>query len=118
MILVDTSVWIDHFRRGNDRLVDLLGRRRVLVHPLVIGELACGRLQGREQVLAMLGRLRMAPVAEFNEVARMIEDLELHEIGLGYLDVHLIASARLARRPLWSLDKPLVRAAFRLGIAG
>jgi predicted nucleic acid-binding protein len=118
VILVDTSVWIDHFRRRNDRLVQLLSTGRVLVHPFVIGELACGQLGKREETLSMLRTLRPAPVAEIEEVLAMIERLKLYGTGLGYLDMHLIASARLARRPLWSLDKLLVQVAFRLGVAG
>ena len=118
MILVDTSVWIDHFRRRNDRLVQLLTTSRVLVHPFVLGELACGHLGKREEALSMLRTLRPAPVAEHDEVLAMIERLKLFGTGLGYLDMHLIASARLARRPIWSLDKPLAQVAFRLGVAG
>lgn len=118
MILVDTSVWIDHFRRRNDRLVQLLSTGRVLIHPFVIGELACGQLGKREETLSMLRTLRPAPVAETEEVLAMIERLKLYGTGLGYLDMHLIASARLARRPLWSLDKPLEQVALRLGVAG
>lgn len=117
-MLVDTSVWINHFRRSSDDLETFLEEGRVSIHPFVIGELACGSLRRRRDVIELLERLPRAPVATDREVMKFIELAGLHGSGLGWVDVHLLASARLANESLWSADRRLRQAAIRLGLAG
>lgn len=117
MVLVDTSVWINHFRRSIGALVVQLERSLVLCHPCVIGELACGTLRRREETLQWLRLLRRAPVAEDDEVLEMIDTLELWGTGLGWVDVQLVAAARLAGARLWTADRRLARVCSRLRIA-
>lgn len=108
MILVDTSVWIDHFRRGNAALAEALEREDVLTHPFVIGELACGELKNRREVLDLLAALPSAVVAGDEETLLFIERRRLMGKGLGYIDVHLLASTTLTDQALlWTLDKRL-----------
>lgn len=118
MILVDTSVWADHLRDADHGLISLLNEGSVLIHPFVIEELACGNLPQRKETLDLLHALPMAPVADHAEVLELIAAERLHGTGLGSVDVHLIASARLARAKLWSKDKALSREAKRLKMAG
>ena len=115
MTLVDTSVWVDHLRRGVPRLAALLEEGRVLCHPFVVGELACGHLGQRDQVLRLLGTLPQAPAASHDEALRLLRTHGLHGQGLGWIDVHLLASALLGRCALWTRDKHLAAAAARLG---
>lgn len=117
MILVDTSVWVDHLRRGNARLEELLNHEQVTCHPFVIGELACGHLRQREEILGLLGTLPSARVATHAEVMLMLESRRLMGCGLGYVDLHLLAAAQIDHLPLWTLDKRLADTATRLGIA-
>ncbi len=117
MLLVDTSVWVDHLRRGNPGLAPRLMRAEVLCHPFVIGELACGRLKQRREILTRLTALPQAPVADHDEVLAFVEAHALMGAGIGWIDAHLLVSAHLARVGLWSLDRPLVSAARSLGIA-
>ena len=116
MVLVDTSVWIDHLRRANGRLTELLNDSKVLMHPFVVGELALGMLRQRSEVLALLGTMPRAPVASDAEVLQFIERRGLVGQGLGLVDVHLLASAVLGGIALWSHDKRLnvVAAALRI----
>jgi predicted nucleic acid-binding protein len=107
MVLVDTSVWVDHFRRGVPELVDALSRNAVLIHPIVIGELAAGNLGHRARVLEDLRRLPLADEASFDECLHFIEAHRLHGRGLGWNDIQLLASARLSRARLWTIDKRL-----------
>jgi len=116
MVLVDTSVWVDHLRSGNPRLASLLDRGEVVCHPLIIGELACGNLPNREETLSLITDLPQAVVAGHDEVMRFIEIDRLMGIGLGYIDVHLLASARLTMTSLWTLDLPLRKAAAKLEV--
>ena len=112
MILVDTSVWVDHLRKGDARLANLLERGAVLVHPFVVGEIACGNLAQRASVLDLLQDLPMAVVAESNEVLGFIEHRSLFGRGLGYVDTHLLASTVLTvGAKLWTRDKRLKVAA-------
>lgn len=113
MILVDTSVWIDHLRRGDEELSALLDEGQVLVHPFVIGEIACGSLRRRADVVGHLRRLPAAPVATEAEVHHLLEREALHGRGLGWVDLHLLASARLAAVPLLTRDKALAATAAR-----
>jgi len=115
--LVDTSVWVDHLRRADEVLIELLNRRQVVVHPFVIGELAVGNLRSREAVLTELQRLGRVVIADDNEVLRLVEHERLFNCGLGYIDVHLLASTRLTPETfLWTRDKGLLAAAERLGL--
>lgn len=117
MTLVDTSVWIDHLRRGDAELVAMLSEGQVLAHPWIVGELACGNLQDRKLVLDLLRSLPSAPVASTDEVLFFIEKHALMGRGIGYVDVHLLAAARLAEARLWTRDKRLVVVADELGMA-
>ena len=116
MILVDTSVWVDHLRRDNRALSTLLEEGRVLCHPFVIGELACGNLRARATILEHLLHLPSAPVADHGEVLSVIERRRLWGSGIGYVDAHLLASAVLARSTLWTNDKTLAQQAQRLKV--
>lgn len=113
---MDTSVWVSHFRDGNDKLANLLDDGRVLCHPLIVGELACGNLQDRADILSFLQLLPMSIEAEHEEVLSFIENNRLMGKGMGYIDVHLIASALLTGVPVWTLDKKLAQAADSLHI--
>lgn len=116
MILVDTSVWVDHLRRGDAGLIDLLERSAVVMHPFVIGELACGNLRERELILELLQDLPAAVVASPDEVLTFIEHHSLHGRGIGYIDVHLLASVALTPGArLWTRDAKLRKTADLLG---
>ena len=118
MILVDTSVWIDHLRGVESRLSSLLSGNRVLAHPMVIGELACGNLRNRAQLLSLLSELPSAPVAADVEVLTFIKHHRLMGLGIGYVDAHLLAAAALARPScLWTSDRRLEETAERLSLA-
>lgn len=116
MTLVDTSVWVDHLRNNNDELAKILNEGTVLMHPFVIEELACGSLSDRQTFVGLLEALPVAPIAEHEEVLKLITNEKLYGTGLGCVDAHLIASALLAGSTLWSLDKALLHGAARLGI--
>lgn len=107
--LVDSSLWIDHFRNKNDRLIDLLSDDQVLVHPFVVGELACGCLPSRNSVISSLLQLPIAPKLEENEVLAFVEQHRLYATGIGWIDAHLAASARVAQAELWTRDRALSR---------
>ena len=117
MILVDTSVWVDHLRKGNSRLVTLLEDMEVLTHPFVIGEIALGRSSQEGNTLDWLGHLPSAEVATHDEVLSMIDSRDLAGSGIGWVDAHLLASALLSDAPLWSLDRKLAAAAKLLDLA-
>jgi len=116
MILVETSVWIEHLRMGSERLRSLLYNEQVLCHPFVVGELACGTLHNRQEILSTLRALPEAHVAEQEEVLRFLEARRLYGRGLGWVDAHLLASALLTQCTLWTLDRPLRRAAAALHV--
>ncbi len=116
MVLVDTSVWVDHLRFGNARLISLLEEEAVYSHPFVLGELACGHLPDRVRTLRELCSLPQTEIAGHDEVMAIIEAHELMNLGVGYIDVHLVASARLSGIPLWTRDKSLQKAAAKLGV--
>lgn len=118
MILADSSVWIEHFRRRNGALAGLLEQGLVLCHPFVIGELACGQLKHRARVLDALGLLSCTPVASHVEALAFLDRHRLGGAGIGWVDVHLLAATALAGDArLWTRDKRLVRAAESLGLA-
>ncbi len=118
MILVDTSVWVDHLRRSDPALVRLLNAGLVLAHPFVTGELACGNLQNRSAVLALVQDLPAAPVATDDEVLAFIDRRKLAGRGIGYVDAHLLCAVALAgKAELWSRDKRLGGVAKEMGFA-
>ena len=118
MILVDTSVWVDHLRSGEPELATALEGGWVLMHPFVLGELACGNLKDRSRVLRLLGDLPVAPTATAPEALGLIERSALMGRGIGYVDVHLLASAALAGSGrLWTRDRRLAGVAAELELA-
>ena len=118
MILVDTSVWVDHLRRGDARLAALLESAAVLVHPFVVGEIACGSMADRKAVLMLLQDLPAATVADDHEVLQYIERHRLWGKGIGYVDAHLLAAVALTQgATLWTRDKRLAEAATSLDLA-
>jgi predicted nucleic acid-binding protein len=116
MVLVDTSIWVSHLKEGDDRLKALLEDGEVLCHPFVVGELACGNLKKRSEILSLMQTLPQAKVAGHDEVMKFIELHDLAGAGLGYVDVHLLASAFLSKSTLWTADKRLMEVARKLGI--
>jgi predicted nucleic acid-binding protein len=117
LILVDTSIWIDHLRDAHPTLVHLLGSRQVLCHPWIVGELALGRLSQREEILGLMGRMPQATVATDAEVVALVEVEELQGSGIGYVDAQLLAATRLTSDArLWTSDKRLALVARRLGV--
>ena len=118
MILVDTSVWIDHLRKADDTLISLLNSTQVVIHPFIIGELACGNLKNRAELLALLRKLPAVQSAQQEEVLYFIEHNQLMGRGIGFIDVHLLASLALSNHTLlWTRDKRLDLAADQLGMA-
>ena len=118
MILVDTSVWVEHLCHGLPRLATLLQEGEVLIHPWVIGELACGNLRNRSQVLELLRGLPAATEASDAEVLLLIERDRLMGRGIGYVDAHLLASARLSHCRLWTQDRRLAAVDQEKGLGG
>jgi predicted nucleic acid-binding protein len=117
MILVDTSVWIDHLRQGDAELARLLNTGQVLTHRFVIGELALGNLQNRNIVLSTLQNLPQASVASDEEALHFIENHALFGTGIGYIDAHLLSAVRLSPGTLlWTRDKRLLAESIRLGV--
>lgn len=116
MVLVDTSVWIDHFRNQEPLLADLLNKDLVLTHRFVIEELSCGHLLNRKELLGFLRNIPLAPIAEHEEFLEFVERERLWGAGIGAIDAHLLASARLSRARIWSKDQAVLRAAKRLDL--
>lgn len=117
MILVDSAVWIDHFRRKDATLTALLVAERVMTHPFIIGELALGNLHARTRILQLLISLPQAIVVEDHQVLAWIERQALHGRGIGYVDAHLLASASVSEAKLWTRDKRLHALAEAKGLA-
>lgn len=117
MVLVDTSVWILHLREGSGQLRSMLLSGVVLTHPFVVGELACGSISQRDVVLDSLASLPSAVMASHDEAMLLLGEQQLHGKGIGWVDVHLLAAARLSRARLWTLDSALSDAAGALGVA-
>jgi predicted nucleic acid-binding protein len=116
MVLVDTSVWVEHLREGTIGLEELLDDGQVICHPFIIGELACGNLKNRGEVLSLLQALPMAIRVEHEEVMQFIDNNNLMGKGLGYIDMHLLASAILTKVPLWTLDRKLKEISSKLNL--
>jgi predicted nucleic acid-binding protein len=115
-VLVDTSVWIDHLRKKNTTLVELLETMQVSTHPFVIGELACGSLANRTQFLGLLAAMPHVPPVTHVEVLNFIAARRLMGRGLGWIDMHLLASASLSNLALWTVDKKLSVVTRELGL--
>jgi predicted nucleic acid-binding protein len=117
MILADTSVWIDYFREGLPELAERLRRSVVVMHPFVVGELACGNFSNRDATIELLQQLRSVKVAEHDEVLSLIRARKLYGRGIGYVDAHLLAAAAIDGCQLWTQDKRLHAMAATLGVA-
>ncbi|MGH2668700.1 MAG: type II toxin-antitoxin system VapC family toxin [bacterium] len=117
IVLADTSVWLDHWRRRNPRLATLLLEGRIVVHPFVLGEIALGTVTPRAEVLQRLSKLEAPRVAQHGEVMALIDRTPLWGRGIGWVDAHLLASALLDRLRLWTLDSRLALVARDLGVA-
>jgi len=111
VVLVDTSVWVLHLRETCAELADLLNDGNVACHPFIVGELACGNLKNRTTILSLLEALPMTIAMEHEEILTLIEKRGLMGKGLGYVDVHLLASAVISGLPIWTLDKKLEQVA-------
>ena len=114
MVLVDTSIWVTHLRQGSRQLEKLLMGAEVMCHPFIIGELACGNLKNRDEIIPLLQSLPMAPTIEFDELLFFIDRNDLIGKGVGFVDVHLLASAQLEGVTLWTADKKLKSSADQL----
>jgi len=117
VVIVDTSIWVTHLRRGSRHLGELLLDAQVVCHPFIIGELACGNIKNRDEFLSLLHSLPMAPVVTLDELLFFIERNKLTGMGIGFVDVHLLASAQLSRLPLWTSDRALKLVANELKLA-
>ncbi|MCE2439671.1 MAG: VapC toxin family PIN domain ribonuclease [Candidatus Latescibacteria bacterium] len=117
MVLVDTPIWVSFLRSGNGKLKALLREAKVACHPLIVGELACGKLANRMEFLTLLQTLPQAFTASQREVLHFIDHHRLSAAGIGLIDAHLMASARLSDLPLWTSEGRLRAAAVRLEIA-
>jgi len=117
MVLADTSIWVEHLRRGEPALAKRLSDGLVLMHPFVTGELACGNLKNRSAILTDLEALPPARVASNPEVRQLVEERKLWGRGLGWIDAHLLASALLSNCQFWTLDKRLEHTAAELGLS-
>ena len=117
MILVDTSVWVDHLRSRNSTLAALLHGEEVLTHPFVIGELACGQLRNRREILRLLATLPAARVADHEDVLAFVEGRRLFGRGIGWVDAHLLTSAALSHARLLTWDRRLASLASSTGVS-
>jgi predicted nucleic acid-binding protein len=116
MILADTSLWIDHLRNGNAHLKQLLIEGHVACHPFIIGELACGNLKRRGEIILLLHALPTVNTISNDEALYFIEEKRLIGLGIGIVDVHLLASAIITNTPLWTTDRRLREVARRLDV--
>ncbi len=116
MVLVDTSVWIDHLRTSDRHLEQLLFDGEVFCHPHVIGELACGNIKNRQEIISLLQALPRTPLVDFEEFLYFVEQHQLNGTGIGFVDIHLLASAQLGQIPLWTGDKRLQSASVKLNL--
>lgn len=116
MVMVDTSVWIDHLKNNNNQLVELLNENKVFCHPLVIGELACGNIKNRFEILTLLKSLPQTVNISHDDILFFIEENKLMGLGLGYIDIQILRSSILSGIPLWTLDKKLAECSKRFDI--
>lgn len=117
MVLVDTNIWINHFRKTDEGLVRHLNQGAVSCHPFIIGELAAGNLKNRTEILTLFHSLPTTPVIEPDEYLEFVSTRKLTGKGLGFVDIHIMASAVLSGIPLWTGDKRLAKSAEDLGVA-
>jgi len=117
MGLIDISIWIDHLRKGNRHLEKLLLDAEVACHSFVIGELACGNIKNRSEILTLLQSLPTIPTIDLDEYLYFIDQNLLYGSGIGFVDIHLLASAKLADIPIWTADKKLNEAAINLNMS-
>ena len=115
-ILVDTSVWIKHLREGDQNLIRLLGQGLVASHPYIIGELACGGIKNRHEIISLLTDLPSTEILDHSDIMEFIENRKIMNKGIGYIDVHLLGSALVSDTPLWTFDKALRKVAIQLSI--
>jgi predicted nucleic acid-binding protein len=115
VILVDSSVWVEHLRRRHSGLCGLLDEGRVAIHPFVVGEIALGMLKNRAEILELLAELPLAPVVRHEDALAVVERRGLAGAGIGWVDAHLLASALVGGIPLWTLDRRLATVARTLG---
>lgn len=116
MILVDTSVWIDHLIKNEHHLQFLLLEGEVVCHSFVIGELVCRNLKNRKEIIRLLHALPSSPQIDFDEYLYFVEKHKLYGKGIGFIDIHLLASAKLSQVKLWTFDKRLKSASIELGL--
>ena len=117
MVIVDTSIWVTHLRQGNQQLEELLLGAEVVCHPFIVGELACGSIKNRKEVLSLLRSLPMVSAVNLDELLYFIEQNKLMGTGICFVDSHLLASAQLSKIPLWTSDKRLKSSAVILNLA-
>ena len=117
MVMVDTSIWVDHLREGSHHLEELLLDTKVVCHPFIVGELACGNIKNRNEFLSLIQTLPVAPVIDLNEFLYFVDQNRLMGKGIGFVDIHLLASALLSEIPLWTSDKKLKSVLTELNIA-
>jgi predicted nucleic acid-binding protein len=116
LILVDTSVWIKHLREGDHNLIQLLEQGLVASHPFIIGEIACGGIKNRYEIISLLNDLPSTDVLDHSEIMEFIENRGIMNKGIGYIDVHLLGSALVSETPLWTFDKALKKMAIQLSV--
>ena len=116
LILVDTSVWIKHLRESDKNLVRLLEHGLVACHPFIVGEIACGGIKNRYEIINLLNDLPSTDILDHNEIMEFIEYRKIMNKGIGYIDVHLLGSALVSETPLWTFDKALSKIANQLSI--
>ena len=107
MVIVDTSIWINHFCKGDKHLEKLLLDAEVICHEFIIGELACGNLKNRNEIISLLQSLPHSPIVDHQEFLFFIDKYQLMGRGIGFVDVHLLASSQLAKLPIWTADNKL-----------
>ncbi|HRX47446.1 MAG TPA: PIN domain-containing protein [Spirochaetota bacterium] len=117
MILVDTSVWIDHFRSSDEKLKSLLISGKVVCHPFVTGEIACGFLKNRGEIIGLLQALPQLPVLELDEYLFFIDNNSLTSRGIGFVDINLLASVKITGNLIWTRDKRLNEIAAAMNLA-
>ena len=115
-ILVDTSVWVKHLREGDKNLIRLLEQGLVACHPFIIGELACGGINNRDEIINLLNELPSTDILDHYDIMEFIEYRNIMNNGIGYIDVHLLGSALVSETPLWTFDKALRKIANQLSI--
>ena len=115
-ILVDTSVWINHLREGDQNLSHLLEQGLVACHPFIVGEIACGGIKNRQEIINLLNDLPSTEILDHSDIIDFIESRKIMNKGIGYIDVHLLGSALVSDTPLWTFDKALRKIAIQFSI--